>query len=198
MQNKEPGEERDLLLKIAVGNQQAFRLIFDAYKNKVYSYANRYLKSKESAEEVVQETFLKIWLKKENLTVVENFGGYIRKIAVNLTLDSLRALAAENKTTDFQKVVWREQDNGTEDAIMRKDAQSYIDQLLDKLPKQQGLVYRMCHIEGMKQKEVAEILHIAPATVKVHLREALKTLRTLVDENNVIPLIAFIFIRVIM
>jgi len=198
MQNKEPGEERDLLLKIAVGNQQAFRLIFDAYKNKVYSYANRYLKSKESAEEVVQETFLKIWLKKENLTAVENFGGYIRKIAVNLTLDSLRALAAENKTTDFQKAVWREQDNGTEDAIMQKDAQSYIDQLLDKLPKQQGLVYRMCHIEGMKQKEVAEILHIAPATVKVHLREALKTLRTMVDENNVIPLIAFIFIRVIM
>lgn len=196
MQNKEPGEERDLLLKIAVGNQQAFRLIFDAYKNKVYSYANRYLKSRERAEEVVQETFLKIWLKKENLSEIENFGGYIRKIAVNHTLDSFRALAAENKITNLQKVVWSEQDNGTEDAIMRRDAQSYVDQLLDKLPKQQKLVYRMCHIEGMKQKEVAEILHIAPATVKVHLREALKTLRTLVDENNAIPLITFIFIGI--
>lgn len=87
-----------------------------------------------------------------------------------------------------------EQDTGTEDTIMRKDAESYVDQLLDKLPKQQGLVYRMCHIEGMKQKEVAEILHIAPATVKVHLREALKTLRTMVDKNNTIPLISFVFI----
>ncbi len=194
MQIKELGEERDLMLKIAVGDQQAFRLIFDAYKNKVFSYANRYLKSKERAEEVVQETFLKIWLKRESLDTIENFGGYIRRIAVNLTLDSLRAIAAENKTTDLQKVVWMEQDTGTEDAIMRKDAESYIDQLLDKLPKQQGLVYRMCHIEGMKQKEVAEILHIAPATVKVHLREALKTLRTMVDKNNTIPLISFVFI----
>ncbi|ARS38188.1 hypothetical protein CA265_00160 [Sphingobacteriaceae bacterium GW460-11-11-14-LB5] len=194
MQIKELGEERDLMLKIAVGDQQAFRLIFDAYKNKVFSYANRYLKSKERAEEVVQETFLKIWLKRESLGTIENFGGYIRRIAVNLTLDSLRAIAAENKTTDLQKVVWMEQDTGTEDTIMRKDAESYVDQLLDKLPKQQGLVYRMCHIEGMKQKEVAEILHIAPATVKVHLREALKTLRTMVDKNNTIPLISFVFI----
>ncbi|WP_426327609.1 RNA polymerase sigma factor [Pedobacter sp. R-06] len=194
MQNKELGEERDLMLKIAVGDQQAFRLIFDAYKNKVFSYANRYLKSKERAEEVVQETFLKIWLKRENLNTIENFGGYIRRIAVNLTLDLLRAIAAENKTSDLQKVEWSEQDTGTEDAIMRKDAQSYVDQLLAKLPKQQGLVYRMCHIEGMKQKEVAEILHIAPATVKVHLREALKTLRTMVGENNTIPLISFVFL----
>jgi RNA polymerase sigma-70 factor (family 1) len=194
MQNKELGEERDLILKIAVGDQQAFRLIFDAYKNKVFSYSNRYLKSKEKAEEVVQETFLKIWLKRESLNEIENFGGYIRKIAVNLTLDSLRALAAENKKADLSKVMWTEHDTGTEDEIMRKDAQTYVDQLLDKLPKQQGLVYRMCHIEGMKQKEVAEILHIAPSTVKVHLREALKTLRTLVGDNNAIPLISFVFL----
>lgn len=194
MHYDEPGDDRFLLAAVSGGDQLAFRKLFDAYRNKVFTYGVRYLKSREQAEEIVQNVFLKIWLKRERLTEIKNFGGYLRTVTNNLTLDALKKRAQEYKFKTEGLQQWADSDNATEEAIILKDTAEYISLALDKLPKQQRLVYQMCYIDGLKQKEVAEKLGISPLTVKVHLREAIKGLRKLLENGDAVPLISFVFL----
>ncbi|MBE9601387.1 RNA polymerase sigma factor [Pedobacter sp. MC2016-24] len=183
-----------IIAQVAGGDQLAFRKLFDDYRNKVFTYAIRYLKSKAQAEEIVQNVFLKIWLKRDGLIEIKNFGGYLRTVTNNATLDALKKRASEYKYKNESLQEWSDLDNATEEAILSKDAQSYVAQALEKLPKQQKLVYQMCHIDGLKQKEVAEKLNISPLTVKVHLREAIKGLKVLLKNGEAAPLITFVFL----
>lgn len=183
-----------IIARVADGDQVAFRKLFDDYRSKVFTYAIRYLKSKAQAEEIVQNVFLKIWLKRDGLIEIKNFGGYLRTITNNTTFDALKKRASEYKYKNESLQEWSDLDNTTEDAILSKDAQSYVAQALNKLPKQQKLVYQMCHIDGLKQKEVAEKLNISPLTVKVHLREAVKGLKVLLKNGEAAPLITFVFL----
>lgn len=194
MQNRELWEDKSLLLKIADGDQQAFRLIFDAYRNRVFTYAVRYLKSKELSEEIVQEVFLKIWVKRESLPEIGNFGGFIRTVATNLTFDALRKKALDYKTTNDPQHKWSDLDNATEEDILLKDSRAYMAMAIDQLPKQQKLVYQLCYIDGLKQKDVAKQLNISPLTVKVHLREAIRTLKAHLKNGNSLPLISLVLL----
>lgn len=183
-----------IIARVADGDQVAFRKVFDDYRSKVFTYAIRYLKSKAQAEEIVQNVFLKIWLKRDGLIEIKNFGGYLRTITNNTTFDALKKRASEYKYKNESLQEWSDLDNTTEDSILSKDAQSYVAQALNKLPKQQRLVYQMCHIDGLRQKEVAEKLNISPLTVKVHLREAVKGLKVLLQNGEAAPLITFVFL----
>ncbi|MCD0489174.1 RNA polymerase sigma-70 factor [Pedobacter sp. MC2016-14] len=194
MENRVLAEEDVLLANLAVGDERAFRLLFDFYRNVVYTYAMRYLKDRELAEEIVQEVFLKIWTGRGNLNTIGNFGAYLRVITRNLTLDVLKKKAAEFNKTQKSQVSWTEADDSTEQLILMKDSLSYIEQFIEKLPQQQRLVFKMCHIDGLKQKEVAEQLGISPLTVKVHLREAVKSLKMLVGDKNSLGLMVFAFV----
>lgn len=185
--------ERTILLAVAAGDHMAFRTVFDTFRNVVFSYAMRYLKSRDLAEEVVQDVFMKIWTGRERLSAVGNFGGYLRTVTKNQTLDYLKKIASDYVLVNHKDREWSEIDLDTENGIINKDSQFYIDRMIEKLPPQQQLVYRLCKIEGLKQKDAAEKLGLSPLTIKVHLREAVKSLKTLLKDKKMIPLIAFVF-----
>ena len=183
MQKKEIDNLEDKLLALASGNHHAFRQIFDFYRNRVYGYALRYLKSEELAEEIVQEIFLKLWLNRKKTNEISNFGGYLRRLSVNRVIDEIRSQNSKRNAVLKSIQDWSEQDSTTEKRIYDKDSASYINNLLLQLPKQQRLVYTLCNIEGLKQKEVAEKLQLSTSTVKNHLKEAVKNLRRLLADN---------------
>lgn len=194
MQFKELAEEKVLLMKIAKDDEIAFGRLFDHYRNRVYTYAFRYLKSKELAEEIVQEVFIKIWRKRSELREVSNFGGYLRAVSVNRTLDALKKIKLDQVSNTLSLSGWTEADHESEANIILKDTQDYIHVAISKLPKQQRQVYQMCHVLGMKQKEVADQLNISPNTVKVHLREAVKNMKIMFNNRESLPLISFLFL----
>lgn len=183
MYNKEIDNLEDKLLALAAGSHQAFRQIFDFYRNRVFGYALRYLKTEELAEEIVQEIFLKLWLNREKLHEISNFGGYLRRLSVNRVLDEIRSQHSKRNAVLKSINDWNEEDTSMEKKIYDKDSAAYIDKLLLQIPKQQQLVYRLCHIEGLKQKEVAEKLQLSTSTVKNHLKEAVKNLKILLADN---------------
>jgi RNA polymerase sigma factor (sigma-70 family) len=148
----------------------------------------------ETAEDIVQEVFIKIWANREALTEVENFGGYIRVLTINKTKDELKKAAVSIRNEQESLKDWSELDFATEQNIISKHSGSYIDMLIDRLPKQQKLVYRMFYVDGLKQKEIAKELNISPLTVKVHLREALKTLKSILNTKGSLPLLSYIFL----
>ncbi|MEJ7559809.1 MAG: RNA polymerase sigma-70 factor [Pedobacter sp.] len=189
---KELAEERLMLAKIADGDQYAFELLFTLYKNKVYGYALKILQSESSAEEIVQETFIKLWLKRVHLRQVDNFGGYLRTVVKNETLNALKKVALQQKNYSIIQQEKTEEDSTTELSIEYRETKRLLESAIEKLPNQQRKVYNLCHVEGLKQKEVAEKLKISPLTVKVHLREAIKAIKTHLDTNGIIKELALL------
>jgi RNA polymerase sigma-70 factor (family 1) len=189
---KDMAEEKLILDKIARGDQQAFGVLYNSYKNKVYGYALRILDSEVLAQEIVQETFIKLWLKRENLHQISNFGGFLRTIVRNDTLNALRKIALQQKNYNLIHLSNTESDSATEASIQYNETKRILDSAIQKLPKQQQLIYNLCHVEGFKQKDVAKQLNISPLTVKSHLREAIKSLREHLNAHDGINAMAIL------
>lgn len=184
MQSRVSEDEENLLNEIAAGDHRAFRLLFDLYHHKVYSYSLRFLRNETLAEEIVQEVFISLWLKRVDLPAIANFGGYLRVITKNQTLNALKKLALDFKKNAAGAEEWTELHTDTEDAILLNDTRALLHEAINQLPRQQKLVYEWCQVEGLKQKEAAERLNISPLTVKVHLREATKNIRKFMSDRT--------------
>ena len=192
-----PREEEVLLAAIARGDHHAFRKLFDQYHHKVYSYSVKFLRSEVLAEEIVQEVFINIWLGRAKAPEITNFGGYLRVITKNMTLNALKKIALQFRLSKAQMNSWTEVDNDTEQNIRLKETRELLTEAISKLPKQQRLIYQMCHIDGLKQKEAAEQLNISPLTVKAHLRDATKTIRNIMGDRAELSVLFFMFFYVI-
>lgn len=194
---KELADEKLILAKIAKGDQQAFGILFNFYRNKVYGYALNILQEDTAAEEIVQDVFIKLWIKRKTLLTIENFGGFLRTTTRNETLNALKKIASEQKNYQIANQNTSDIDSGTENEIQFRETKKLLDSAIEKLPPQQKLIYNLCHIEGLKQRDVAEKLNLSPLTVKTHLRDAVKSIKNylmLHDEIKAVPLLLF-FIR---
>ena len=84
-------DERILLSLVASGDEPAFTRLFHLYEANIYPVVFRLTRDQQAAEEVLQDVFLKVWLKKEQLPDLENFGGWLYTIAENLTFNYLKS-----------------------------------------------------------------------------------------------------------
>ena len=185
-------DEKDLLSKIALKDEVAFRIIFDRYQRRIYTFSLKLLKSNDLAEEIVQESFLKLWLVGESLNKISNLEGYLVMIARNRIIDQIRLNEQQTRLITKHEQRWAEEHNETEEQILLRDARSLIDQTLQSLPRQQRQVYQLCHLEGLKYEEAAERLHISPLTVKSHMQQALRTLRERLGPHTDLAVIVII------
>lgn len=177
--------EREILAKIAEGDHIAFKEIYNHYHENVYAFALWYLKSEQDAEEVVQETFLKIWLKGKMVVEIVNLEKYLRTIAGNKSLDLLRNQARRIKTSVFTNDEETEMShNDTEESIILKELRDVLNEAIDKLPEQQKKVYLLCQEQGLKNDEVARQLNLSPLTVRTHTKLALRFIREYVKNNT--------------
>ncbi len=177
-------QEKELLSRIADKDEHAFSVIYERYHKKIYTFALRFLKSKQLAEEVVQESFLKVWLYGEALNSISNIEAYLVTLSRNKSLDVLRQQQRELKFDRKRDVNWAEGHNDTEEAIILNDTRNLLQSAIDLLPPQQKLVYQLCHQEGLKYEEAAEKLNLSPLTVKTHMQHALRFIRKYMAKNG--------------
>ncbi|OXA95903.1 RNA polymerase sigma factor [Flavobacterium hercynium] len=169
--------EEELLQQFADGSEQAFTILYDQYKNVVYASALKITKSKTLSEEVVQDVFMNIWLKREELRDVVNFESYLFISGRNHIFNMIKKIAREDtfkdelKRGDFSF-------NATDSFLEDEQYNVLLDQILLKLPPQQQKIYQMARVEGLSYQKIGEILDISPLTVKKHMAQALKLIRT--------------------
>lgn len=183
----------NLILEVSNGSTTAFKSLFTRYKNETYSFALKVCQSATLAEDVVQIVFMTLWINRNRLKQIDNFGGYLRVVTRNEALQVLRGIARQSRAYANSAENWYEQHNETEETIFYNESCQILNAVLDKLPPQQKLVYKMCHLQGMKQQEVAEQLQISPLTVKAHLRQAMQRLRKNFTVEAAISLILIFF-----
>lgn len=169
--------EKELLARIADGDQDAFTLIFKRYKQKIYALAYHLTDSPVYAEEIVQDVFLKIWLKQRQLSEIVDFEAYLFVIARNHIFTYLKAIARQTIAGDESELHLPFERNTPEAQVLYKEYAALISEAVRKLPEQQSEVYRLCKEEGKTRAQIATDLKISPETVKVHLSRAMRSIR---------------------
>jgi RNA polymerase sigma-70 factor (ECF subfamily) len=171
-----PYDEKKELLLITLGNEEAFTGFYNRYRPKIYGVALKMLKSTALAEDVVQDVFLKIWLKRKELIHIERIEGYLFIIARNQILNTLKSLAKEESIRNALTPIQKYDDNA--DHLTRENQYAdLLNNVIDRLPPQQNIVYHLSKKDGLSTDEIAVKLRLSPLTVKKHLSQALKFIR---------------------
>lgn len=177
--------EKELLMKIAEGDQRSFTVLFNYYQQFVYGFGKRLTRSEEMALNITQDVFMKIWERRVGLREVENFPAYLNRLVRNRSFNMLRDLSAQAKqTVDLSEA----------DAYVQEDTLQQLDydetlklvnEAVEGLAPQQKLAYQLCHRQGLKYEQAAEEMGISAQTVHVHMKLALKKIREHLKNNAV-------------
>ncbi len=176
--------EKELLARVAEGNEEAYKQVFDHYWNKIYQVALSFLKVSDQAEDAVQQVFIKLWEKRNKLPDVENFDAWLFIIARNTIINILeQTVAARKKAGQAGDVIAG--NYLTPSGILEyKQVSAIIQDAVKRLPPQQALVFRLSREHGLTYTQIAERLQIAPATVKSHIIRALNSIREYVSRHG--------------
>ncbi|MCB2196372.1 MAG: RNA polymerase sigma-70 factor [Bacteroidetes bacterium] len=180
----------DLLIdKVKEGDSKAFEELYYIYSERLYYFALRYLKTKEDAEGLVQEIFIRVWENRNGLKRGLSFNAYLFTIAKNTIFNQHRKKVNENAYKEYLKNYIDQHHNKTENDVVLADMKTRIDKSIESLPPQRKLIFQLSRNEGLSYKEIASKLNISEKTVEAHMRLALKTLRAAVKAEIFFPLL---------
>lgn len=179
--------------QLIAGDEAAFDMIYETYCGKVYRVAFRFLKDAAQSQEIVQECFINLWINRQKLNPEGNIWLYLYVIAKRLSLNALRQICQSRELSEKLIDHITTVHNGTEEDVLVHDLEHFTEQIINKLPKQQQLIFRLSRVEHLTHKEIAEQLQISPNTVKNHMVEALKTLKSHLQYSDLIYFLALFF-----
>jgi RNA polymerase sigma-70 factor (ECF subfamily) len=163
--------------QIGKNNQKAFKDMYCLFFARLFNFAMLYVHKKEIAEELVNDIMVKVWNKRETITVIQNFETYLFVAIRNHSLNYLStysnyhiAIEQEGKQAKVINL------NDPEKELEWKEISFQLDKTIDKLPDQCRTVFKLIREEGFRYKQVAEILNISPRTVETQLFRAIKKL----------------------
>jgi RNA polymerase sigma-70 factor (family 1) len=171
-------DQQQLLKQIANGDQVAFEQFYNIHWNRIYSLALTYLKSSVQAQDVVQEVFLKIWVKRQNLSHVENPASYVYIMGRNEIINALKKKISLDWLTEEQAELIPDNFMLPHEEIDLKQLQQNIGRAIDNLPDRQKLIFKLSREQGLNHEQIAARLGIEKSTVKNHIVRALNTLRS--------------------
>jgi|SRR5690348_11443829 len=180
----ESGHEIKTLIKqIAEDDEVAFRTIFDHYKAPFYSAAFKMTRSGSLAEEIVQEVFVKIWVKRKIIATAKRPADYIFTILHNCIYAQFRKLALEDKLKTTLAQDSEESEDSIQLLLLEKENKAILENIIDQMPPRQRLIYKLAKQEGWSREEIAKGLNISPNTVRNHLSAAIEFLRNYFRKN---------------
>ncbi|OJV15024.1 MAG: RNA polymerase sigma-70 factor [Dyadobacter sp. 50-39] len=188
--------ETELLTDIAAGSEKAFATLFHWYRDKVYSAALRLTHSGFLAEEVVQDVFLKLWVKRQTLVEIACFEDYLFIMTRNHVFSTLKRMARQQQLVDDLQLELPVAENTTYNRILDLEIEEIVHQAVELLPAQQKQVYLMSKEQELKREEIARTLRISSETVKTHLARALRHIRAYSKLRLEIPISWLLFFLV--
>ena len=169
--------EKELVKKLKEGDSFAFEVLFCKYRNKVKGFAVKIVPTQVDPEEIVQEVFVKLWLKKESIDPTKDFQAYLFMIAKNLVLDHLKS--AVNRRLYFvgEQIQHDLLMDETEENQPVEDMEARLQKLIDQIPERRREIFFLSRFEGLSYRQIAERLNISENTVDSQIRNALAFLR---------------------
>ncbi len=165
-------EEKLLVRSFIQDDEKAFEVLFEKYHKRLYLFLYRLLKSTQDAEEIVQDTFVKIWEKRHRFREEYTFESYLFKIAKNSFLNHNRKKINTKIFHEQYDLMFDLSQNTTEDYIIFKETQEIIDSIINEMPPKRREIFILQKVDGLSRKEIAGKLNISVITVDSHLMKA--------------------------
>ena len=179
-------EHNDALLrsKASQGDEEAFRALFDRYHGRLYQYIFKIIKSKEAAEEITMDVFLKLWLSRDMMTEIQNMDGFLFRVAYNKSIDFFRAAS---KDQQFTELIWdkiQTPSHTESDApLLMREYEAKLREAIDLLPPQRKKIFNLSREEGLTHSQIAEELGISKNTVANTIVEARQFIKAHLSKN---------------
>ena len=183
---KQTYEENQLLALIARGDERAFEILYNQYRPKLFSAALLLTRNPDQAAELIQDVFLKIWMKRDQLHLIQSMEAYLFVAMRNEAYNWFSREAKRRKLVDADIGVRDVPVSIADDYILSREMAALLETGIRLLPEKQQQVFRMIRIEGMNKNEVASTLGIEVNTVRTHLGRAIKSLRAWIISQNII------------
>ncbi|WP_127130872.1 RNA polymerase sigma factor [Pseudoflavitalea rhizosphaerae] len=184
--------EEQLLKRLAAGDEAAFNSIYELYQQPVFAFAFYLTKSRELSEEVVQETFVKVWEKREQFPEHMIILPYIKRITQNLVLDMYRKAGRDQA---LQQVLYEAVSNLYQqpvDQLQEKELLRIYRDGINRLPPQKRIIYTLHRDHHLSYEQIAERLQLSPNTVRNHMAQAIRSVREHVNKHGALLPIAFL------
>ena len=169
--------EQLLVSELKNGNEKAFRQLFDLYYQDIYGYSISLLKSKEAAEENVQDVFMKVWLNRDNLNLEQSFKAYIFTIARNQAFNTLNKAANDQLLKEEIFYESQKSHDYGDYSIREADCKKLRKQAMKQLPPKRKQIFKMSRKKGMSYEEISQELGISINTVRNQMSKALESMR---------------------
>ena len=170
-------DERELVLRLIDGDEDAFCELYAAYKNRLLYFAMKFVKSREFAEDIFQDAFTVVWQSRRFINPDASFSSYLYTIVRNRILNQIRDMANEDKLKEHILAHAVDSANETNNKILFDDLKDVVSRALEQLTPRQREVFNMSRDLQMSHKEIAEALGVSVNTVQEHISVSLKVIR---------------------
>ncbi|MDR1330643.1 MAG: RNA polymerase sigma-70 factor [Tannerella sp.] len=178
----------ELFWNVAVkDDESAFRTLFYQFFTPLCVYAMRYVSNEEDCEDIVQETFLKIWKNRKTIEISRSFRNFTVTAVKNACIDHLRR--QETESAGKERFVESLAAGQSEDLYAVVELERMLHAALARLPEKTRATFEMNRLEGKTYSEIAEAQHVSVKTVESHMTRALKLLR--IALRDFLPVLLF-------
>lgn len=173
-----PNQEESLLSRVREDDRRAFNRIYEQYWHKLYRAAYQRLRDRETAQELVQEVFANLWLRRADLCIEKSLDRYLYRSLKYEVMNHFRAVAVRERYASQYRHSTSGRDEATLHLLSFNELSTRMEKEIGKLPEKCRAVFELSRHQGYSTAQIAETLNISPKTVEVHVGKALKMLRT--------------------
>lgn len=188
-------DEKVLLGKLAEGDAPAFTALYEKYSLKLYANIFRLVKSEDTAKEILQDLFLKIWELRGQIDPEKSFKSFLYKIAGNLVYDHFRKVSRDKRLSDNLLYLLEEEYSHSEESVIYNESVELLCMAINQLPEMRRRVYVLGKMEGKTYEEISAQLGISHSTISDHIVKANRFIKTYLTSRTDVTLsliIAFI------
>jgi len=171
-------ENQSLIEAIRQGSEIALKLLFDKFYFMLCHWAHKWVKSKDLAEEVVADVFAQIWIKRTTLPQITNVSHYLHSAVKNQSLNMLKKEPVSEDYNNLDPNMYSISHEGWDQMVV-EETKNLMHDIIDRMPEQRRKIFIMNRLEGLKYKEIADLLSISIHTVQNQMVTAVKQINAL-------------------
>ncbi len=181
----------ELLRQFKANDKNAINLLYEKYSKRLYNFAFAYLKTEADALDIVQEVFINVWNKRNDLRNDTNLEAYLFTVTRNSIISIFRKKITEKQYLEHLKMVAVLHHSSTEETLDYEALSERLKELVIQLPEQRRLIFKMSKEKGMSNKAIAEELQISVKTVEDHITKARHFLKKQLSEYGMIAILFY-------
>ena len=179
---------QDIQYRMADDDQEALKTLYDHYNTRLFELAYAIVRSKEMAEEVVGDVFIRVWQKRTRIRSIENLAFYLYVMTRNSSRSYLRKYGQKRFLNLDELALPLYQIEATpEDLMISGEALQSINRAINELPPKCRMVFKLVKEDGLKYREVADLLHLSLKTVENQIGIALKKIHSAIHLHRQTP-----------